>query len=97
MIPRVTKNGRPKGLRQQLILAASQGDSPWSKVNYVKAIEIQGAAEKEIVKIEVDRAEQDGYLCKGPGIKYVNIPEGKLRAVRVKGNSTITIYALCGR
>lgn len=92
-----TKLRSPKKIL--LCLNNSDRATPWSRLQFCRSLDIQGAAESSTIKIEVrsdDVPSHFPYLKRGPGLKHVSIPRGEVRLIRVSGTEPITVYALCG-
>lgn len=82
-----------------LLLDSIERTSPWSRVLYVRGIELLGGEPDSAIRIEVrDDSQQTPhfpYMQRGPGTKHVNIPRGEIRVIRLRGTEPITVYALC--
>ena len=91
---------KPRFKKKQLLLLNSvEKTSPWSRIAYVRAIELRGGEPESAIRIEVRdeslKSPHFPYLQRGQGVKNVNIPRGELRIVRLRGSEPITVYALC--
>jgi hypothetical protein len=78
-----------------MLLIHSCGEGPWVSVSRVKSVEIRGAGANDIIEIELDDRDLDSppVVAQGNQTKFINFPEGKMRARNVSGKNPVTVIA----
>lgn len=84
-------------VHKKLLMIECLGDGPWVPVFSVTDIVIHGATSNDV--IDVFRRGEGGFYhtepvrLYGAGRHPVIIPRGEIKAVRVAGNSPLTVFA----
>jgi hypothetical protein len=88
--------------RQLLLMSSVTASGVWHNVKRVEMIEFIGGTNADMIIVEVVDESRNStpppYTLSGAKREhYVNIPRGRIRVLRARGDNPITVYAVSGK